>query len=89
MRNLADSSPNVRWLVVDAGAIAKVDYTAARIFRELVHDLNDRKISVVMVHVQSDLQADLDRHHLTDVIGRDHIFDTLHHAIAAYRAAVV
>jgi len=89
MRNLAESSPKVRWLAVDAGAIAKVDYTAARIVRELIHDLKERNISVVMVHVQSDLQADLDRHKLTDAIGKDHIFDTLRSALAAYWAVAV
>jgi SulP family sulfate permease len=39
----------------------------------------------VLAHVQSSLQADLDRHRLTDVIGADHIFDSLHEALAAIR----
>lgn len=85
MRNLAESSRDLRWIVVDAGAIAEVDYTAARIVRELLEDLKDDRIYVAFAHVQSDLQPDLDRHHLTEAIGRDHIFDTLRHALSAYQ----
>jgi hypothetical protein len=34
-------------------------------------------------HVESDLRADLDRHHLTEVIGPAKIFDTLQKVLAA------
>jgi hypothetical protein len=37
------------------------------------------------VHAQSSLLADLNRHLLTDVIGGDHIFETLHEALAMIR----
>ena len=87
LRNLAESSRDVRWIVVDAGAIAAVDYTAARIVRELLGDLKGDRVSVAFAHVQSDLQPDLDRHHLTEAIGRDHIFDTLRQALNAYHVS--
>ena len=38
---------------------------------------------LVFAHVQSDLKPDLDRHHLTEVIGANRIFDSLHEALAA------
>jgi hypothetical protein len=38
--------------------------------------------------VQSDLKPDLDRHHLTETLGQDRIFDTLHEALAALRGIV-
>ena len=75
----------VTWLVVDAGAITNVDYSAARVLRALQDDLIRDGVVLVLVHVQSSLQADLDRHRLTDVIGVDHIFDSLHEALAAIR----
>jgi MFS superfamily sulfate permease-like transporter len=74
----------VRWLVVDAGAITHVDYTAAHVVRELQKDLAQRGVQLVFAHVQSDLKPDLDRHRLTEAIGPDRIFDTLHQALAAY-----
>jgi sulfate permease, SulP family len=75
---------SVRWLVVDAGAITHVDYTAARVVRELQQDLAQRGVQLVFAHVQSDLKPDLDRHHLTEIVGADRIFDSLHEAIGCY-----
>jgi sulfate permease, SulP family len=75
----------VKWLVVDAGAITSVDYSAARVLRDLQQDLVGRGIALVLVHTESSLRADLHRHRLSDVIGADHIFDTLHEALEAIR----
>jgi MFS superfamily sulfate permease-like transporter len=74
---------------VDAGAITNVDYTAAQVVRELQQDLTNRGVVLVLAHVQSDMRPDLDRHHLTEVIGPDRIFDTLHDALRAYHAVFV
>ena len=74
----------VRWLIVDAGAITNVDYTAAHVVRELLQDLANRGVALVFAHVQSDLKPDLDRHRLTEAIGPDRLFDTLHEALATY-----
>jgi MFS superfamily sulfate permease-like transporter len=79
---LAGPAPSsLRWLMVDAGAITHVDYTAARIVRELQKDLARRGVELVLAHVQSDLKPDLDRHHITAAIGPDRIFDSLHEAL--------
>jgi MFS superfamily sulfate permease-like transporter len=72
----------VRWLLIDAGAITNVDYSAARALRQLQQDLAGDGVALVLVHVEAELQADLDRHRLTDVIGRHCIFATLHEALA-------
>jgi len=74
----------VRWLVVDAGAITSVDYTAACIVRELQRELGRRGTALVFAHVQSDLEPDLDRHRLKEAIGQTRIFDSLHTVIAAF-----
>jgi high affinity sulfate transporter 1 len=84
-------SPNagpVHWLIVDAGAITHVDYSAARVVRELHDELAKQGIELVFAHVQSDLKPDLDRHHLTEVIGAVRIFDSLHQALDAYHKRV-
>lgn len=77
------ADPPVKWLVVDAGAITSIDYSAARVLADLQQDLVRRRIALVLVHTQSSLRADLRRHRLSDVIGTDHIFDTLREALAA------
>jgi sulfate permease, SulP family len=90
IRGLIQGAPRrVQWLVVDAGAITNVDYSAARVLRALHHDLTRDGVVLVLVHVQSSLQADLVRHRLTDVIGANHIFDSLHEALAAIRSGSV
>src|SRR4029434_5204714 len=74
VRSLIERAPTpVNWLVVDAGAITNVDYSAARVLRDLHEDLTRDGVVLVFAHAQSSLQADLDRHRLTDVIGADHI----------------
>jgi sulfate permease, SulP family len=86
IRSLVRPAPSeVRWLVVDAGAITNLDYTAARVVRELHSDLAQCGVGLVFAHVQSGLKSDLDRHGLTAIIGPTRLFDTLHEALAALR----
>jgi MFS superfamily sulfate permease-like transporter len=70
--------------MVDAGAITKVDYSAARVIEDLQKELARRNVQLVFTHVEDGLQADLDRHHLMEVIGRPRVFATLHVAVAYY-----
>ena len=86
VRGLIEGAPTpVRWLVLDAGAITSVDYTAGRVLRALREDLGRAGVVPLLVHAQSSLLADLARHRLTDVIDPDHTFDSLHEALAAIR----
>src|SRR5262249_17341562 len=73
----------VSWLVVAAGAITNIDYSAAAVLRDFCSDLARDGVGLLLVHANESLQADLERHHLIDVIGADHIFDTLREALAA------
>jgi sulfate permease, SulP family len=85
IRGLVGPAPSaVRWVIVDANPITKLDYTAARVVQELLTELESRKVELVFVHVQPELQADLNRHHLMEVIGPARIFKKLHQAIAHY-----
>jgi sulfate permease, SulP family len=79
------ASKPLHWLIVDAGAITKVDFTAARVLLEVQKDLTAQGTRLVFAHVQSDLKPDLDRHHLTEAIGSNRIFDTLHEACTVLR----
>lgn len=87
VRGLVEGAPTpVTWLVVDAGAITSVDYSAARELRALQDDLTRAGVTLVLVHAPSSLRADLKRHRLAAVIGDEHVFDTLHEALAAIRS---
>ena len=82
----AGTSDPVRWLVVDAGAITSVDYSAARELRVLQADLVRARVTLIVVHAQASLLADLRRHRIVEVIGTNRVFDTLREALAAIRA---
>lgn len=77
--------PKVPWVIVDAGAITHVDYSASRVVQQLQAELAQRNVSLVFAHVQPELRADLDRHHLTEVIGGDRISSRLHEVLTHYR----
>jgi sulfate permease, SulP family len=84
-RKLATESPSpVRWLVVDAGAITRVDYTAGGTLKELDKDLAKHEVALVFAHISESLKADIDRQGLTEVIGPNRQFDTLRECLAAY-----
>jgi MFS superfamily sulfate permease-like transporter len=84
VRRLVEGAPTpVRWLVVDAGAITSIDYSAARVLDDCCADLTRDGVALLFVHAQSSLHADLKRHRLIDVIGTSRIFDTLREALAA------
>jgi MFS superfamily sulfate permease-like transporter len=77
----------VRWLVVDAEAVINLDYTAARVVRELHEDLARRGVVLAFARLPLSLQADFDRHGVTAAVGRDHLFHRLHDGLAAYERA--
>jgi sulfate permease, SulP family len=88
VRGLVDGAPSpVRWLIVDAGAMTSVDYSAARVLRALVDDLSHGGVMVLLVHAEASLLGDLRRHRLADVAAPGRAFDTLREALAVVRGA--
>jgi high affinity sulfate transporter 1 len=77
----------VTWLVLDAAAITSVDYSAARVLRQLHRDLTHRGVKLVLVHAGTSLLSDLKRHRLSGILGGDHVFDSLHEVLAGYKAS--
>jgi sulfate permease, SulP family len=69
----------VSWLVLDASAITSVDFSAARVLRDLVR----RGATLVFVNMELSRCSDLQRHRLSHLIGPNRTFDTLHEARAA------
>jgi sulfate permease, SulP family len=87
-RKLAIESPSpVRWLVVDAGAITHIDYTAGGTLKELDQDLAHWGVLLVLAHLSQSLKADLDRQGLTEVIGLNRQFETLRDCLKAYESS--
>jgi SulP family sulfate permease len=74
----------VRWLIVDAEAIARLDYSAARVVRELHQTLTSCGTELGFARMSSELQEDFARHQLTEVIASSRLFNRLHDALAAF-----
>ena len=86
LRLVSESPSPVRWLVVEAGAITSIDYTAASELKQLQRDLSKLGVVLAFTRVNADFRADLDRMELTDVIGAEHIFSSRKACIAAYQS---
>jgi MFS superfamily sulfate permease-like transporter len=84
-RKLVTEPPAPVWcLVVDAGAMTHIDYTAGGALKELDEDLAQRGVTLVFAHLNQSLKTDLDRQGLTEVIGPTRQFETLRDCLAAY-----
>lgn len=76
----------VRWVVVDAEAITRIDYSASRVIAQLRVHLERMNIALGFARL-GDARADFDRHHLTEIIGSSMIFDRLHDALEAFETS--
>jgi len=76
-----------RWLVLDADAIDDVDYSGAQTLLELADQLSQRGVVFAVAEANDDIRRELDRFGLTDKIGPDRYFDSLHAARDAFHHA--
>ena len=77
----------VRWLVLDAGALTDVDYTAGLRLAGLLDYLDVRGITLVLVHADGSLLETLRLYGLGDRIPDGRRYGTLADALAAFEAA--
>jgi sulfate permease, SulP family len=74
----------VRWLIADAEAITRMDYSASRVLAELLRSLKTRGVQFGLARVPWGLKSDLARHHVTELIGPSMEFNRLHDAMDAF-----
>ena len=86
VRSLVKRAPTpVRWLIVDAGAIIALDYSAARMLRDLDEELSRSGVELVFARVSPYLRSDMERHRIAAALGNARIFATLHEAVESVR----
>jgi sulfate permease, SulP family len=84
VRALVERAPSkVRWLIVDAGAMTDLDYSAARSVRVLLDELRQQGTQLWFARVSPYLRSDMERHGVAVALGDPGIFERLHEAIAA------
>jgi len=79
----AEKTP-LEWFVLNTEAIPEVDITAVDMLSEFHDQLAARGITFCLARVKQDLYAQLKSTQLLDKMGADHVFFTLHSAIAAF-----
>jgi MFS superfamily sulfate permease-like transporter len=84
LRLVTQSPFPVHWLVVDAGAITGIDYSAGRTLKDLQQDLVKQDVVLALARVSDSLRQDLDRHELTQIIGVKRLFESRRDALDAY-----
>jgi high affinity sulfate transporter 1 len=82
---IAAAQSPVRWFLINAEPITDVDATAAQVFVEFDAEMDARKIQIAVARASEPLRAMLDRTGVTERIGADYFFPSLHAALRAYR----
>ncbi len=81
---LANTTPPVRWLCLDASAIDDVDYSAAETIRSVHAMLKAKGIRLIVGEVMQDLKGKT-RYQLTELLGADAFYDHLEDVVKQYR----
>ena len=71
----------VRYVLIDAGAIDDIDYTAVEQIKRLYRQLGRDGVKLGFSHVSPHLQKEFEKYGVVNLIGEDHIFPTLTEAI--------
>lgn len=74
----------VRCIIIDCSAITDLDYSAARLVRNVIDDCGKHGIRMMFARVSPFLQADMTRHGIVKVVGENNIFRQMHTTIAAF-----
>jgi MFS superfamily sulfate permease-like transporter len=84
---LVQSAPDpVTWVVLDCDTLTDVDYSAGMALNNLVHYVHAQGAHLALARPDSQVLTALEEVEVLPLIGREHIFDTLEAAVAAFRA---
>jgi MFS superfamily sulfate permease-like transporter len=82
---IRDTRRPLKWLCLSASNIGDVDYTAAETLKQVHGELIKRGVTLVVSDLEEPVGLELDRDGIVEMSGRDHIFESVQDAIAAYQ----
>jgi MFS superfamily sulfate permease-like transporter len=82
---LARTTTPVRWFVLDAEAMVDIDTTGEQVLHQVLTWLANRGVTVAVSRANQPTTALLAHYHLMKLIGKDRLYPTNRHAIAAFR----
>jgi MFS superfamily sulfate permease-like transporter len=75
----------VKWLVLDMEAMVDIDTSGTEVLHQSLSRLADRGVTVAISRANEPTAALLARYQLLDLIGKNRLYPTNRHAVAAYR----
>jgi SulP family sulfate permease len=78
------AQPPLAWLCVEAAAIGDVDFSAAAMLRDTCTLLKQQGIRLVLANVSPLVRDQFDRYGITEALGVDAIYGSVHAVVAAY-----
>jgi high affinity sulfate transporter 1 len=81
---LAQASPPIRQVLVDASSITFVDSSACEVLLRLIPQLKDERVSVAFAHVRDPVRDTLRRAGLVDVVGAGSFYERLTDGVRAF-----
>jgi len=82
---VTQSTTPVKWLVLDAEAMVDIDTTGEETLHQVLTSLAKRGVTVALSRANQSTTELLSRYHLLELIGKDRLYPTNRHAIAAFR----
>jgi SulP family sulfate permease len=80
---IAGAPTPVHWLVFDAEGLSHVDATGVDFLTDLIASLRKEDISFVLARLKSPMAEHLTEAGVLELIGEEHVFPTVHAAVAA------
>ncbi len=81
LKAIKEARSEVRYVIIDAGAMESVDYTAVEAIKQLLRQLAADNIRIGFAHVSPHLFEQFDDYGLIDIVGKKQVFSTLNEAI--------
>jgi sulfate permease, SulP family len=83
--DLVKKSFPIRWFCISATNIGDIDYTSIETMKVIHNQLKMRKITLVLCDVVSPVIDELIKDGLIDIIGKEHVFETVYDVMEAYK----
>jgi high affinity sulfate transporter 1 len=82
---LTQAATPVKWLVLDAQAMVDIDTSGAEVLHQVLSRSADSGVTVAISRANESTAALLAQYHLLELIGKNRMYPTNRHAIAAFR----
>ena len=82
---VAQSDTQVKWFVLDTEAMLDIDTTGAEVLHQVLTWLDSQGVTVALSRTNQTTTVLLEHYHLLELIGKDRLYPTNRHAIAAFR----